>query len=70
MDETVVFVVFYTYSRYFSLMHSGCLRNIGSRGLDGWTEEKTAKADAATESIKSQRDALEKMCPNCIQLRQ
>ncbi len=30
------------------------------------TKEKTAKADAATESIKSQRDALERLCLKCI----
>ena len=32
------------------------------------TKEKTAKADAATESIKSQRDALERLCLKCTQI--
>eukprot|EP00435_Cladocopium_sp_Y103_P045228 s128_g12.t3 len=40
------------------VFHRDCLEEW--RGLKD--REKTAKADAATESIKSQRDALEKMC--------
>ncbi|CAL1159083.1 unnamed protein product [Cladocopium goreaui] len=40
------------------VFHRDCLEEW--RGLKD--REKTAKADAATESIKSQKDALEKMC--------
>lgn len=37
----------------------------GAARVRALLQEKISKADAATESIKSQRDALERLCHRC-----